>query len=358
MSHRVTIHVHYPLAAAAAAPALASAPATVVAAGAAGAAGASLALRTEADWDLDVEAAATGDGGTRRDFEVELTAPFLYFKPVLRRGGEVVWSRGENYLALADERRELSVYPHFFADAGCSVCRVTDLPSRRSARRHALRVFLPGGYEENTLARYPVLYMQDGQNLFFAGEAFGGQHWMIEETLRLLDAMSLVRKAIVVGVYPEDRMADYTRPGYEDYGRYLVEEVKPWVDAHHRTLPGPADTVVMGSSLGGVVSLFLAWQWPGVFGNAGCLSSTFGYRDDLHQRIESEPRPAVKIYLDSGWPRDNYEVTRTMRNTLRSRGFREGVDLFYLAFPRARHDEVSWAMRAHIPFQFFFRAAG
>ena len=358
MSHRVTIHVHYPLASptAAASPAPASAPATAVAAGAAGA---GLALRTEADWDVDVEPAGAGDGGTRQDFELDLTAPYLYFKPVLRRAGEVVWSRGENYLALADEARELSIYPHFFADAGCSVCRVMHLPSRRSARRHALRVFLPGGYEENTLARYPVLYMQDGQNLFFAGEAFGGQHWMIEETLRVLDSMSLVRKAIVVGVYPEDRMADYTLPGYEAYGRYLVEEVKPWVDANHRTLPGPADTVVMGSSLGGVVSLFLAWEWPGVFGNAGCLSSTFDYRDDLHQRIESEPKPAaVKIYLDSGWPRDNYEVTRTMRNTLRSRGFREGVDLFYLAFPRARHDEQSWAMRAHVPFQFFFRAAG
>jgi enterochelin esterase-like enzyme len=196
--------------------------------------------------------------------------------------------------------------------------------------------------------------MQDGQNLFFAGEAFGGQHWMIEETLRVLDAMSLVRKAIVVGVYPQDRMADYTRPGYEEYGRYLVDEVKPWVDTTYRTLAGPADTVVMGSSLGGVVSLYLAWQWPGVFGNAACLSSTFGYRDDLHDRIEREPKRAIKIYLDSGWPRDNYETTRSMRNTLRARGYRDGEDLFYLAFPNARHDERAWAMRAHIPFQFFF----
>ena len=75
--------------------------------------------------------------------------------------------------------------------------------------------------------------------------------------------------------------------------------------------------VVMGSSLGGVVSLFLAWQWPGVFGNAGCLSSTFGFRDDLLERIESEPKRPIKIYLDSGWPHDNYETTRIMRNTLR-----------------------------------------
>ncbi|HVT61496.1 MAG TPA: alpha/beta hydrolase-fold protein [Thermoanaerobaculia bacterium] len=330
MNHRLTIRVHYPLSEG------------------------RLALRTEGDWDADVEPAAVAADGTRFDFELDLVAPFLYFKPVLRRGGEVVWSRGENLLAFASGRRDLSVSPFFFSDEACNVCTLERRPAARSGRSHALRVFLPPGYAENTLARYPVLYMQDGQNLFFAGEAFGGHHWMIEETLHILEAMNLVRKAIVVGVYPEDRMADYTRPGYEEYGRYLAEEVKPWVDASYRTLPGPADTVAMGSSLGGVVSLYLAWQWPEVFGNAGCLSSTFGWRDDLHERIESEPKPPIKIYLDSGWPRDNYEVTRTMRNTLRAHGFREGQDLFYLAFPRARHDEQSWAMRAHVPFQFFF----
>src|SRR5258708_34541508 len=120
MSHRVTIHVHYPLAVAAPAPAAAPGAAST------------LALRTEADWDLDVEAAATGDGGTRRDFELELTAPFLYFKPVLRRGGEVVWSRGGNSPALAHERRELPVYPHFFPAVRASSGPRTHLPPRRS----------------------------------------------------------------------------------------------------------------------------------------------------------------------------------------------------------------------------------
>ena len=77
------------------------------------------------------------------------------------------------------------------------------------------------------------------------------------------------------------------------------------MDETYRTLPGPRHTAVMGSSLGVVVSLFLAWQWPEVFGNAACLSSTFGYRDDLHERIETEPKRPIKIYLDSGWPRNN-----------------------------------------------------
>jgi predicted alpha/beta superfamily hydrolase len=287
MEHTVTIRVHYPLS------------------------GGTLALRTGADWNGDVEPAAVSEGGTRFDFPVALDGPFLYFKPVLHQGSEMSWSQGENWLVLADGPDTKDIYPHFRADSGSGVSDILHFPSQQGPRSHAMRIFRPAGYDENTLARYPVLYMQDGQNLFFPQEAFLGHDWMVDETLTILDAMNLVREAVVVGIYPQDRMADYTRPGYEDYGRYLVDEVKPWVDANYRTLTGPADTVVMGSSLGGVVSLFLAWQWPDVFGNAGCLSSTFGYQDDLHERIEAEPKRPIKVYLDSGWPGDNYEVTRT-----------------------------------------------
>ncbi len=342
MAHRTTIRIHYPL------PALAlrepGEPFTLV-------------LRTDLDWDADVAPAEVSADGTRFDFPLVLESTFRYWKPVLRRGGEdgeIVWSQGENYLVLEDDPAERDVYPYFFAEGTCSVCALQRTPTGEHERNHPLRVFLPPGYTENTLATYPVLYMQDGQNLFFAQEAFGGQHWMIEETLRVLDSMNLVQKAIVVGIYPLDRMVDYTRPGYLEYGRYLVEEVKPWVDATYRTRRGPESTVVMGSSLGGVVSFFLAWEWPQVFGNAACLSSTFGYQDDLHERVESEMKRDVKFYLDSGWPRDNYEPTRAMRNALRGSGYREGENLFYLAFPRAQHNEQAWSMRAHIPFLFFF----
>jgi len=62
----------------------------------------------------------------------------------------------------------------------------------------------------------------------------------------------------------------------------------------------------------------------------------------------------LRIYLDSGWPEDNYEVTRDMRALLLSRGYREGLELLYFAFPGAHHDEKAWALRSHIPFQFFF----
>jgi pimeloyl-ACP methyl ester carboxylesterase len=113
----------------------------------------------------------------------------------------------------------------------------------------------------------------------------------------------------------------------------------------------------MGSSLGGVVSFYLAWEWPQIFGMAACLSSTFGFRDDLRERVASEPRRDLRLYLDSGWPRDNYEATRNMRALLLRRGYREGEDLLYLGFPEALHNEAHWAMRAHVPFQFLFGRA-
>jgi predicted alpha/beta superfamily hydrolase len=310
-----------------------------------------LVLRTDSDWERNVEAAHAGESWF--DFEVSARDPFFYFKPVIVEDGrDPRWAVGENYLGLSSQESPREVYPYFEADRRCSACDLRELASPLG--KFDYRVFYPPGYHENVLKRYPVLYMQDGQNLFFPEEAFQGRHWRIAETLSLLDAMNLVDKVLVVGIYPNGREENYTQPGYESYGRFVVEVLKPEIDRAFRTLPGPETTAVMGSSLGGVVSFYLAWEWPQVFGMAACLSSTFGFRDDLRERVASEPRRDLRLYLDSGWPKDNYEATRNMRALLLRRGFREGRDLFYLGFPEALHNEAHWAMRAHVPFQFFF----
>jgi len=316
--------------------------------------GGRIVLRSDANWERDLAPIAVSADRSQHRFELPIAGPFSAFKPVLvDANGTATWAQGENDLAFADGARGRDVYPYFRADARCSVCTPAQVEGR-DGRSHTVRVFVPPGYDENSLERFPVVYMQDGQNLFLPEEAFNGQAWNLDETLRVLAAMNRVRRVIAVGVVPRDRMQDYTTPGYDAYGSYLVEDLKPWVDTHYRTHTGAAETAVMGSSLGGVVSLHLAWTWPEVFGNAGCLSSTFGYRDDLRARITREPRRRLRLYLDSGWPHDNYEVTRAMRDLLVARGYKDGRDLMYLAFPRAAHDENAWAMRAHIPFQHFF----
>jgi predicted alpha/beta superfamily hydrolase len=165
--------------------------------------------------------------------------------------------------------------------------------------------------------------------------------------------MNVIDKLIVVGLYAQNREEEYTKPGYEVYGRSLVGEVKPGIDAQFRTLKGPAQTGVMGSSLGGVVSFYLAWQWPEVFGQAACMSSTFDWRDDLIERVLREPKRNIKVYLDSGWPNDNYEVTLSMCMAMIERGFVAGRDFLHLVFPMAEHDETSWGSRCHLPLQLF-----
>lgn len=311
-----------------------------------------LVLRTAHDWERDLEAVRSGPEGA--EFDVDIGGSHLAMKPCLRLGDELRWARGADYVLSAWEP-DPQIWPYF---DGPEQGRITDRQVfEQGDHRHEVRVYLPPGYDGNPLRTYPVLYMQDGQNLFFPEEAFGGNEWQVDETMDRLDRMNAVRKVIVVGVRPQDRMRDYTRPGYEAYGRFLAGQIKPWVDGHFRTRPGATDTVVMGSSLGGVVSLYLAWQFPQVFGGAACLSSTFGYQDDLFERIAREPKPQVRVYLDSGWPRDNFDATNAMRDLLVTRGFRLGDDLLQWSFPQGKHNEGSWAERIHVPFQFFFGRA-
>lgn len=313
-----------------------------------------LSLRLERDWDQDLEPAHVAEDGQRFDFLVEHSEPYLFCKPVVHNGEEH-WAAGANKLVVLSEN-PLDVYPHFYSGEKGRITEVLECPSQILGRALRMRLYLPPGYDENHLKRYPVLYMHDGRNLFFPQESFMGTEWEIDETLDLLNSMSLIDRTIVVGIHASERATDYTQPGYENYGAAIVEELKPWIDRGYRTLPDPNQTAVMGASLGGVVSFFLGWEYPHVFGTVACMSSTFGHSDDLLRRVREEPlnsRRDLRIYLDSGWPGDNYEVTVTLANALLDRGFMQGSELLHLAFPHAPHHEASWAARAHIPLQLF-----
>src|SRR6202008_892875 len=157
------------------------------------------------------------------EFIVPTERPFFYFKPVLVNGAEPQWSRGENFLAVATSDTPVEIHPYFRDDTHCSVCELMAPLSDANGNEHRFRVFLPPGYRENSLKKYPVLYMHDGQNLFFKEEAFLGRTWRADEVLGVLDRMNAIEEAIVVGIHPNERIREYTRPGYEEYGRFLVE---------------------------------------------------------------------------------------------------------------------------------------
>jgi predicted alpha/beta superfamily hydrolase len=309
-------------------------------------------LRTDLEWDRDVEPVDVSADGETSTFNIEARKPFVYLKPMLQRpDGEKRWAKGPNVLLLMTAETPAESYPFFDAFEGGTFSNVLELDSAILGRKHYGRVYLPPGYFENTLRRYPVLYMHDGKNLFFPEEAFLGRVWKVDESLALLDAMNGVDQVVVVGVYSHDRMYDYTKPGYEAYARSIVEEIKPRVDAKIRTFTSPRETGVLGSSLGGVVSFFMAWEYPQVFGLGACMSSTFAHENDLIDRVLSEPKRDNKYYLDSGWPGDNYEVTLAMAMALGQRGFVPRLDFVHLMFPLDEHDENAWSRRLHIPLQ-------
>ena len=284
---------------------------------------------------------------------LQFTHPFLYVKPCLRTSSGLQWATGPNSLTVATLGEIRNIYPSFHSVEQGKILDLITLESKILGHQHRLRVYLPPGYDENTCRTFPVMYMQDGNNLFFPEEAFQGQDWGVEDKLTLLNGMNAIVQMIIVGIFSADRMKEYTNPGYETYGRSIVEEVKPYIDSHFRTRPWPSATGVMGSSLGGVVSFYMGWQWPEVFGNVGCLSSTFTHKDNLVERLLREEAREVRFYLDSGWPGDNYEVGLAMAVALAERGYRYGHDFMYFAFPNAEHSERDWGQRLHLPFQFF-----
>ena len=311
-------------------------------------------LRTDLDWERDVDAVSVSDDKTTWTFRLEAKRPFLYFKPCLRVGDDTRWAVGSDALVLMTHTGTRDVYPYFSSPEKGTFSSLIELDSAILGRRHAVRAYLPPGYHENTLKKYPVLFMQDGKNLFFPDEAFLGRDWNVGGSLELLDGMNAIDKVVVVGIHSGDRMAEYTKPGYETYGRSVVEEVIPVAHARLRLIGGLRETAVMGSSLGGVVSFYMAWQFPQVFTAAACMSSTFSHRDDLIERVLAEPKSAAKFYLDSGWPGDNYETTLAMALALQSRGYVVGRDFVHFAFPLQKHEETAWGNRLHLPLQLFW----
>ena len=312
-----------------------------------------LILRYSLDgWQTDIT--PTRVDGVMHEFRISTLEPFFQFKPcLLTEDNTLLWSRGGNYLAPVAEER--LIYPHFHDPEHGSISPLQELEAE-DGRPFRYRVYLPPGYHENQLRTYPVCLMHDGHNLFFPEEAFAGRTWEVNRTLERLDKMNSIEPCVLVALYPRDREQDYPLPGAADYADFLRNRLLPTIESDYRTKKGPEHRAVIGSSLGGLVSFYLVWDHDDLFQRAACLSSTFDYDRRMFRKVQRAKRKRnVKIYLDSGWPGDNYEVTRSVCDLMLKRGFEWGKDLLYFSFPGAGHSEVDWAARCHLPLQFFFQ---
>jgi len=229
-------------------------------------------------------------------------------------------------------------------------------------------VWVPAGYETSSL-RYPVLYMHDGQNLFEPDTAFlKGEHWRVGETATALIEAGRIAPVIIVGIYNtgEMRLDEYTPTtdtklgggNADDYGRMIIEELKPLVDGTYRTHSNRESTGIAGSSLGGLVSLHLGFKHPAVFGRVAALSpSVWWDRKAILKTIrEVRSKPRSRLWVDMGTAegKRGLDDARLLKAALVGLGFVEGADLHYAEYEGATHSELAWSERVGPMLEFLF----
>jgi predicted alpha/beta superfamily hydrolase len=237
--------------------------------------------------------------------------------------------------------------------------------SRLLGNRRDVLVYLPPGYRRSRTRRYPVLYLQDGQNVFDAATSFGGVEWGVDETAQRLVEEKLIEPVIIVAVANagEARIHEYapTRGRLESgkrrrskgllrqYGSFLINELKPFIDARYRTLTGPEYTGLGGSSLGGLATMVLGLWFPHVFRRLAVMSPSIWWDESalfkMVEKIDEEARPSLKIWLDTGTHEEGWQRAPILRDGLVEKGWRLYDDLHYFEDEGAQHTEAAWGYR-------------
>jgi predicted alpha/beta superfamily hydrolase len=246
--------------------------------------------------------------------------------------------------------------------------------SRVLGNQRDIVVWLPPGVDGRK-RRHPVVYFQDGQNLFDPLTAFCGQAWQAGRTAAQLVGAGELDAPILVGIYNTGfaRMDEYaptrgTFPGWDGevcrsrglarkYARFVAEEVKPFIDARYPTQPEREHTAIAGSSMGGLVALYAALWEPRVFGGAGVMSASVWWDDGAAIRFVEglKKKPPVRVWLDTGTAEPGWENTPRLREALVARGWCEGEDLRYVQIEGAEHNEAAWGARVGPMLQWLVR---
>ena len=260
--------------------------------------------------------------------------------------------------------------------------RTGDIQSHRAFHSEILEngrnvlVYLPPGYRRTRTRRYPVLYLHDGQNVFDAATAFGHTEWRADETAQHLIEQNLIEPVIIVAVANTgvDRIHEYapTRGRLEEgkrkrskgrlrqYGSFLVNELKPFIDARYRTLTDADSTGLGGSSLGGLATIVLGFWFPHVFRRLAVMSPSIWWDDcaiyKMVEKLDDKARPPLKIWLDTGTHEPGWERAAVLRDGLIEKGWRLHSDLHYLEVEGAEHSERAWSERFDAVLRFLYPA--
>jgi predicted alpha/beta superfamily hydrolase len=258
-----------------------------------------------------------------------------------------------------------------------NIKRHRGFPSKILENRRDILVYLPSGYRRLSRRRYPVLYLHDGQNVFDAATSFSGVEWSVDETAERLIKGNLIEPLIIVAVANtgEERIHEYapTRGVIDakakrkkrskglarQYGHFLMEELKPYIDRKYRTNPDAEFTGLGGSSLGGLVTLAIGILYPHAFRRLMVMSPSIWWDDfAIYRLVDSiEQKPPLKIWLDTGTAEPGWEQARELLNRLVEKGWKLHKDLQYMEVQRADHSEAAWAARVEPALRFLFPPA-
>ncbi len=230
-----------------------------------------------------------------------------------------------------------------------------------------IAVYLPPSYKSNSTQKYPVLYMHDGQNMFDQSTGAFGKEWYVDEKVEYLIKKKIINEIIIVGVYNglDQRLNEYTWNAMtgegggqgKSYGEFLTKEVKVFIDKTYRTKSDRANTAVAGSSLGGLISFYLADNYPNVFSKIGIMSPSLWWNDGEALKEASNLKNNFDFWLDCGTqegdtPSTMINYVNNMYGILSSKYGKSHV-LQYVQ-PNAQHNEEAWATRIHAPIIEFF----
>jgi len=279
-----------------------------------------------------------------------------------------------NYVKLATEIPDISTHDQA-AELPALPARVTvhsGFHSQFLRNDRDISVYVPPGYDEQPDRRFPVLYMHDGQNLFDPRTSFiPGRTWRVAENADAAIEAGEVEPLIVVGIANtgEHRLAEYTPVrdrkiggGETDiYGRLITEELIPFIRANYRTLEGPEHTGLGGSSLGGLVTLYLGLKFSEMFGQLAVLSPSvwWSQKNIISYVNEAKPVRRPRIWMDIGDAEGLPAIADAdlLEMRLRARGWRPNIDLHYERIAGGKHDEASWAERVRPMLRFLFPSA-
>lgn len=266
--------------------------------------------------------------------------------------------------------------------------RLENFPSDFVAARN-IDIWTPEGYDQTI--KYPVIYMHDGQMLFDSTQTWNQQEWQVDEVFSALIKDQKIKPCIVVGIHnSQTRHADYfpqkafdilpphIKEGYmpldsvkrisstfpegpqaDNYLQFIVEELKPYIDSRFSTQSDPANTYILGSSMGGLISMYAMFEYPNIFGGAGCMSTHWigGFHDNnnpvpaafLHYMNKNMPSANDhKIYFDHGTIGldSMYSIHQlNINDALRDAGYVDNKSLKTAVFQDHDHKEIYWAQR-------------